>query len=343
MRRFLAVLVLIHAAGLARAQTGELNLLTDLGTPFPPGCLSISLPDQPRAQDSLLFDDNVAAPSVNSDSLNATVRLRIWRVACADDDYSVVLVRMRQVSDHVVVAPQPFAQAGDVAEPLHRAHLVEIPASGNAGAEGNIVTAAGTTWMLAVDPFPVSGDTTFLPEDYNETFTVEFDWDAYAGAEPSTLNVLLDRFEPSLDLPQFDQPLLNGRFSGQWIRPGAPRQGLVLQVAEQIDTNFVFAIFFTYLNGEPIWVVGNSSVEPIEPGTITVPMLTLDNGAFIADPQQPLPEDVASNDAGSITIDVIDCNRIRVDYDFSPLGHGTGTLTLERFIRIAGYDCNPWE
>jgi hypothetical protein len=343
MRRPIAVLLLLAALPAARAQLGEINLLTDLGTPFPPGCLSIQVPEQPRPEHVLLFDDNVAVPSVNSNSLDATIRLRIWRVACADAGYSVVLVRMRQVSDDVVIVPQVFAQAGDVAAPQHKAHLLRIPAAGEVGGEGNVVTNAGTTWMLAVDPFPLAGNTEFLPADYNETFTVEFDWDAYAGAEPSTLNLLIDQFEPALDLPQFDQPVLNGRFSGQWIRPGAPRQGLVLQIAEQVDSNYVFAIFFTYLGGQPVWVVGNSTPALAEPGPVTIAMSTLENGAFITSPNQPEPDDVAVDDAGAITVSVVDCNRIRVDYDFAPLGRGSGTMTLERLVRIGGYDCNPWE
>jgi hypothetical protein len=342
MRRLAAALLLTAALPAAHAQTGEINLLTELGTPFPPGCLSISLPDAPRLQDSVLFDENVAVPSVNSGSLDATIRLRIWRVACADNGYSVVLVRMRQVSDDFVIVPQVFAQAGDVAEPQHRAYLHKIPASGDVGAEGNVITNTGTTWMLAVDPFPLAGSSEFLPADYNAGFTVEFDWDAYAAARE--VNIFLDEFVPELDLPQFDDPVLNGRFSGQWVRPGAPRQGLVLQVAEQVDSNFVFAIFFTYLGGQPIWVVGNSDPPALaQPGPVTIAMSTLENGAFISDPNQPPTDNVAVDDAGSITISVIDCNAIRVDYDFSPLGQGAGTMTLDRLVRIAGYDCNPWE
>ena len=158
------------------------------------------------------------------------------------------------------------------------------------------------------------------------------------------MRFVLDRFEPLLDPPQFDEPVLNGRYSGQWTLPGAPRQGLVLQIAERVEAdNFVFAIFFTYLDGRPVWVVGNTSPALAQPGPVTIQMATLENGAFIADPDQPPRDDVTAAEAGSITIEVLDCNNIRVDYDFSPLGHGTGSMDLERLVRIAGYDCNPWE
>lgn len=342
--RILAASLLVGAtAGGAQAQTGELNLLTDLGTPFPPGCLSIDLPEQPRSQDALLVDTNMTAPTINSDSRDGSVGVQIWRVACDDDEFSVVLVRMNQNGGaNPIVVPQVFADAGDVPLPFHEGQLLLLPGAGNVGATGGIITEAGTTWMLAVDPISIDGQTNFLPEDYNATFTVEFNWGSFATAQPEGTRFVLDRFEPTLDLPQFDEPVLNGRYSGQWVLAGAPRQGLVLQVAEAVDQNFVFAIFFTYFDGKPIWVVGNSTAALAQPGPVTVQMSTLENGAFISDPNQPTADQILVGSAGSIEIEVIDCNRIRVHYDFSPLGEGTGSMELERFIRIAGYDCNPW-
>lgn len=348
-RGIIAAALLAGAAAGGQAQTGEINLLTDLGTPFPPGCLSIDLPERPRSQDSLLFDENVSAPTINSTSRDGSVRLRIWRVACDDADFSVVLVRMRQNGGaNPIVVPQLFADAGDVEVPYHQAQLLLLPGAGNVGASGDIITEDGTTWMLAVQPFSIDGETIFLPEDYNAPFTVEFNWGSYATAQPEGTRFVLDQFDPTLDLPQFDRPVLNGRYSGQWTRPGAPRQGMVLQIAEQVDSegfseNFVFAIFFTYLDGQPIWVAGNSSAGLTQPGPVAIEMSTLENGEFISDPNQPPVDQVLAASAGSIEIEVIDCNRIRVNYDFSPLGKGSGSMELERFIRIAGYDCNPWK
>lgn len=349
-RSVLAAAFLAGAATSTQAQTGEINLLTELGTPFPPGCLSIDLPEQPRSQDSLLVDNDVLMPAANSDSLNETVRVQVWRVACADDEFSVVLVRLTHLSDGApVLVPLVFADSGNVEVPLHPAQLLKIPAAGNVGATGNIITETGTTWMLAVDPYsdedlaapePIAS---FLPAEYNEVFTLELFWGAFSSAGSTGITFVLDRFDPALDLPQFDEPVLNGRYSGQWVLEGAPRQGLVLQIAEQIDENFVFAIFFTYLDGEPIWVVGNSTPKLTQPGSVSIPMTTLENGKFISDPNQPPANQVLVNSAGSIEIEVIDCNRLRVNYDFSPLGKGTGTMELDRLVRIAGYDCNPWK
>ncbi|MDX1625123.1 MAG: hypothetical protein R3323_01305 [Wenzhouxiangellaceae bacterium] len=342
LSRGLAAALLLGAAQ-AHAQYGEMNLLTELGTPFPPGCLSIQVPEAPDSPDLLLVDSDLDVPSINSDVPDARVRLRVWRVACADDGFSVVIVRLRQLSGDPVLVPTVWAEAGNVQRPDHSAQLLKVPAAGNVGASSNTVTLNGTSWMLAVDPLAVDGSTNFFPADYNGTFTLEFTWGDFSLVDPARFLFTIDQFEPALDPPQFDQPLLNGRYTGQWIAQGAPRQGLVLQVAELIDTNYVFAIFFTYLNDQPIWVVGNSQAQPQVPGPVAVPMFTLQGGAFIADPSQPPAQDISSSDAGSISISVIDCNTIRVDYDFGPLGFGTGSIDMQRLIRIAGYDCNPWQ
>lgn len=344
VRRILAAAVLAVPVASTQAQTGELNLLTDLGTPFPPGCLSIDLPEQPPEPDTLLIDSDIAAPTINSGSRDGSVRVRAWRVACADDGFSVVLVRMSQSggADPIVV-PTVFADAGDVNLPFHEGQLLLLPGAGNVGATGGIITEAGTTWMLAVDPISIDGFTNFLPQDYNATFTVEFNWGSFATAQPEGTRFVLDQFEPTLDLPQFDQPVLNGRYSGQWVREGAPRQGLFLTVAEQIDANFVFAAFFTYLDGEPFWFVGNTPARLTQPGPVTIPMLRNANGGFITDPNQPSPGEVSEESVGSIEIEVIDCNRLRVNYDFAPLGKGDGSFEIVRFATVAGYDCNPWQ
>lgn len=353
MTRILALLasvILAVYAQSAHAQAGELNLLTDLNTPFPPGCLSIDLPSQPRTAESILVNETLFVPSLLSSTRDQQVRLTIWRAACADDDFSVVLVRMRHIGNPddpnlpFVLVPQVFAEAGaNVDFPGHEAQLVRVPGAGNVGASGRFLSTDNTTWMLTVDPVALIGDSFFLPEDYNDSFTVEFNWGSFAPISVPGFVFVLDRFEPELDPPQFDQQVLNGRYTGQWVRPGAERQGLVLQIAELIDRNFVFAIFFTYLDGEPIWVVGNSPAVQVQPGPVTIdPMIVLENGSFITDAQQTPEDQVDIMVAGNIEIEVVDCNNLRVNYDFTGLGKGAGSMDLVRLIRIAGYDCNPW-
>ncbi len=172
--RALLTLVLILLTLSARAQ-GEINVLTDLNSPFPPGCIAVSLPEGPSSANNTLFDENVAAPSVGSASLDSTVRVTIWRVGCHDPGYSVVMVRLQAVdfpNNSFVMVPRIFADDGIVDFPLHEGQLIPHPAIGLAGASSEVIAPQGETYMLAVNPTTINDpDAFFLPEDYNDEFS----------------------------------------------------------------------------------------------------------------------------------------------------------------------------
>jgi hypothetical protein len=336
-------------AGQASA-TGEINVLTDLKSPFPPGCVAVSLPQEPVSGENELFNEVISIPAVVDGQAAANVRVKIWRVGCHDEGYSVVMVRLRKLSGGTVLVPRVFAQAGEVEVPNHVAQLIRHPAVGNVGATGNVVSESGITYMLGVDPFSIDGETTFTPADYNDVFTLEMYWGDYAPqADPNfRLYTVLD-YAPQFDPPQTDFPVLHGRMSGQYTVEGRPFSGVVLQIGEQFnpngpDTNSVTALFFTYLNGAPFWVIG--SAANLQPGfdIVTLDMLELDGGEFITSPPGSYdPDDVGIEPIGFMTVEALDCNRLLIGYNFAESGLGTGEFEAERLIRVAGYDCNPWE
>lgn len=346
MNRFRPLLAcLALAAGGLSAQ--EINVLTDLGTPFPAGCVSVALPEGPVDQENTLVDDFWAVPIVGNDNPSGEVRVTIWRVGCADEGYSVVMVRLENTSDDVnaeVLVPQIYAEAGDVAVPDHQAQLISRPAPGNVGASANTIPRDGMTYMLVVEPNPLSGDSFFSYPEYNDFFSLELYWGAYTGFD-QFISLDIPEYFPPDDPPQSDPPILNGRYSGQYIVEGLPRQGLVLQVAETEDgENYYFAIFFTYINGDPHWVGGNTLADTPGQNSVTIDMYDLEGGQFVtAIPGSYGPGDVTQSLVGSITLEAEDCNTLIGDYNFNPGGFGTGSITFERLIRIAGYDCNQWE
>lgn len=330
--------------------TGEINVLTDLKSPFPPGCVAVSLPEGPVSQDNELVNEILSIPSINANQAAAQVRVTMWRVGCHDPGYSVVMVRLEKLSGGTVLVPRVFAQAGEVDIPNHVAQLIRFPAVGDVGATGNVVSEAGITYMLAVDPFSLDGETTFTPTDYNDVFTVEMFWGDYApSAEPAfRLFTVLD-YVPEFDPTQTEFPALHGRMSGQYTVDGLPYSGVVLQIGEQYvpdgpDANSITALFFTYIDGSPFWVIG--SAANLEPGfdIVTLDMLELYGGEFLTSPPGSYtPEEVDIFSIGTMTVEAIDCNTILVGYNFSEGGLGTGSFEADRLIRMAGYDCNPWQ
>ena len=352
MYRIFPIAVFLLVAQALPAQTGDINFLTDRLSPFPPGCIAFDLPVEPASADNTLIDEVINVPSINSNTLDEQIQVTVWRVGCADEGFSVVMVNLRHLLNGrdpnnvpPVVIPQAFAEAGDVVLPFHEAQLIRRPAVGNAGAAGGIITFAGDTFMLGVDPLAVDGATEFFPEDYNDGFSMELFWGAFSAAEDGEFGEVffVDPFSPDLDPPQFDEPVLHGRFSGQWVAEGVERTGLLLQVAEQFDdTNFIFAIFFTYLDGQPTWVFGNTGGEPAEPGTVELEMFFIEGGEFFTLPNQPAEDAFEQDMIGTMVIEPLDCNRLRVSFDFEQGGLGSGQIDFDRFIRIAGHDCNPW-
>lgn len=350
--RILILFTTLLFAGNASA-TGEINVLTDLFSPFPPGCVAVSLPTAPVSADNELFDEVISAPGIGSFTRDASVRVRIWRVGCADEGYSVVMVRLQKLSGpRPVLVPQAFVDAGQVEVPFHEAQLISLPAAGNVGAAGNVLSEAGQTFMLAADPLAIDGETDFLPEDYNRLFTLELFWGGFSPeAAPVGELFPIDAYEPAFDPPQFDTPLLHGRMNGAYIFDGNPSAGLFLNIGEQlseiggelVDSNFVFAAFFSYRDGAPFWTVGGTG--PQEPGisTVTLNMLAYRGGEFISRVPRYSEANLVEEPIGTMTLRVIDCNTVRVDYDFRSSGMGQDSLDAIRVVRVAGYDCNPWE
>jgi hypothetical protein len=341
---FLAIMLLL--AGRASA-TGEINVLTDLYSPFPPGCIALSLPEGPASASNTLYDETIWAPGIGSGFKDAQLRVQIWRTGCHDPGYSVVMVRLTKLSGpNPVLVPQVFADVGSVDEPWHQGQLIRHPAVGNVGASGNVISEFGTTFMLAVDPISIDGLTDFFPEDYNDLFTLELFWGGYA-PNAAPLGELFDilPYEPSLDPPQFNVPLLHGRMTGQYQFDGMPSTGLQLLVNERSDdTNFIFATLFTYLNGEPFWLVGNTEGEAPGFPWVELDMLRVTGGQFFGlGPNQFSQSDVQVDVVGTLLIEALDCNTLLVGYDFSPLGLGSGVIEGHRDeFSIAGYACNPW-
>lgn len=347
--RYLLLALTFVLAGQASA-TGEINVLTDLKSPFPPGCVAVSLPQDSTSPQNELFNEILSIPSVVDGQAAANVRVKIWRVGCHDEGFSVVMVRLKKLSGGTVLVPRVFAQAGVVDVPNHVAQLIRHPAVGDVGATGNVVSEGGITYMLGVDPFSLDGETTFTPTDYNEDFTLELYWGDYApGADPNFRLLTIPFYDPQFDPPQSEFQVLHGRMSGQYTVGGLPNSGVVLQIGEQYkpngpDTNSVTALLFTYINGAPFWVIG--SAADLQPGfdLVTLDMLELEGGQFMTSPPGSYDrDDVDVFPVGTMTIEALDCNTLLVGINFNEGGLGQAQFEADRLIRMAGYDCNPWQ
>ena len=348
MMRILTLFFALLLTGKASA-TGEINVLTDLLSPFPAGCVSGSLPNAPADDDNQLWDEIVRAPGIGSNSLDADVLVTIWRVGCQDPEFSVVMVRLQQLSGpRPVLVPQVFVEAGEVDVPDHEAQLISHPAVGFMSASGSVMSETGQTFMLAADPLPLSdGPGEFFFEEYNDVFTLELFWEAYSPNLGPRELFPIDGYFPEFDPPQFDVLPLHGRMSGTYTVPGKAATGLFLNIGELADDrNWLFATFFTYIDGNPIWIAGNTEGQLPGFDRAEIEMQYIEGGVMFTDPTDFSEADVDRQFFGTLVLEAVDCNAIRLEYDFrnNDLGRdfGQGSMIVERLTRIAGYDCNPW-
>ena len=308
----------------------------------PHGCL-FYMPSFDAPPDEVFFDSTFALEDATG--VPSSVRVRVWRIGCHEPDRSAIVVKLQSTnSSSSIIKPRSFLRvpgSGDLQPAgLFLFSSFTEPARLDAiGAE--LFPIANQVGFEEGATFVVSGLGTTTPDQYNDTIELILDF----GPSPSTggrsFIIPLFSYDPFLDPPQSPRQPLTGRHSGQWEAEGLPRSGLVLQVAEVpgTDRNFVFAIWFTYSNGIPIWVVGNTDIS-VGSDEVEIEMLSLSGGDFITRPGSFTGDDVISNPVGTMTLRVSHCNEIEADLDFTPVDEGTASLTLTRLIRIAGYDCD---
>ena len=126
---------------------------------------------------------------------------------------------------------------------------------------------------------------------------------------------------------------INGRMSGLWVSPGLNDQGITLYVGEDDFGPFMFFAWFTYLQGEPFWLVGNTQFE-YGADEVLIPTQRLEGLEF----DLPGDETAIRKDIGTLKIHVQGCNEIHVSYDFEELG--SRELDFERLAAVQGRECS---
>lgn len=324
----------------------------DVVSAVPRGCLS----ELPNARD-IPQGQVIAAGTVSQDFIpegasqrSVNVRVTVWRHGCHDPNRSAILVHFslpNGISDALAeqIRMRPMmALRDDQGEDIplvayHWNHGVEGALGAKTGVRGFDADAFddGVTYVLDTPAYgSVSAEQLDqLIDRYNAGGQLRIGW----GSQTVLVNV--NAYTPSADKPQLTAPVFTGRMTGQWIADGLPATGLVLQVGEvpKQDRNYVFAIWFTYLDGKPIWVAANKDIDQ-GVNEVTLDMAYFEGGELFNRPGDFSGTDISAEILGTMTLRVVNCNQIEAVTNFSGSGLGTSTLNLQRLIRIAGYDCD---
>lgn len=310
------------------------NSFTDIGT-VPKGCIFV-LPSALSASPALFYDQSFSV--VTDSGSTGSIQIRAWRQGCFEPDRSAIILNLTDLGGNNPVSypRNVFFDSPQLSEPEPMSFgLLQRTAAWGASPNGILVPQFldniedGVSLVIDARADNVS------PTTYNGVGTLIADFGNNQG-----VSIPVPAYDPQLDPKPFEAQPLSGRHSGQWTVDGLPRSGLVLQVAEiQPDRNFIFAIWFTYLEQSPIWVVGNADLE-LGNSEVVIPMAILDGGGFITQPGSFTSDDVNVSQVGTMTLRSVHCNRLEGEIDFSASGLGQQSLEFSRLIRIAGYDCD---
>lgn len=323
--------------------------LTNLDFPYnftqaqivPSGCMAIP-PSLMSPPEDVEFDEVISVGSPTQQ-----ISIRAWRFGCHEPGRSAIAVSFGVEFGSLTELLAPFVDIRSAgSEETIQGEFALF--SDQSDLEYIFQTSSLPSLNLATR-FPFRPDVTFIVhsisspdaiEEYNGELELILDF-GLADNAPAPITIPISAYQPGIHLPQSELPPFHGRYSGQWVVEGLPNTGLLLQFGEVPGTtrNFVFAIWITYINGQPTWIVGNTDFE-IGSNEIEIEMLSFEGGGFLTDVGGFVEDDIDSTPLGTMTIRANHCNEIEADIDLSMGDLGTTNLTLSRLIRIAGYDCD---
>lgn len=119
---------------------------------------------------------------------------------------------------------------------------------------------------------------------------------------------------------------LDPNLAGTWWNPNRSGEGFVIDIETRGDRPTVFVSWFTYRNGQQMWLVGSKDLTPGDTSIADIP-LTLANGTGFGPGFDP--DEVVRTPWGSLSITYSDCSNATVSYT-STVGDGSGTIELQR-------------
>lgn len=126
---------------------------------------------------------------------------------------------------------------------------------------------------------------------------------------------------------------ITGQMSGTYVVEGLNNHGFFVTVSENdAGEPFLFFAWFTYLNGEPYWLVGIGFYDP-GAGEVTMEVQRRDGLQFLDFSDAEATRTVV----GTMTWRAQSCDLFLIDYDLD--GEAPGTLEADRLTGIAGHEC----
>jgi hypothetical protein len=344
------------------------NFIENPYTPYPPGCATL-----PERQTALygdnvvkVFDDQVNLSSATDPRADLPANLAIYRVACAEENRSLILFEFAIPDDldpastyYLVpdVVLQFLVDGYDFGGSMHLRPETNSWGGGDVAGSGEVFggNTPGTTdghdrrWIYVLDNVPKGGAKEF-PDlisawGYNSDVNLWVRTDHHRASTYLQIDSTDSLLRANPGIP------LSGRLSGNWVVEGAADQGFVISISEVVPVSvpepndlprsplLMFLSWYTYdADGDKLWLTGSSQFAMGET-EVTIPIEKVTHGQFMGS------KTADRQVVGSVTITGNNCNDLSFQYDLSNIGLGSGTEHLERrySLETAGYVCRDLE
>lgn len=361
--KILAGLVL---AGTVSATSADPYFTGNPYTPYPPGCATqIDLQAGPDGNNAHRFFDGTVlldlvrkADSPDPGENVGEARLELFRLACADNDRSMILARFRfhdveYDPDYRLTQFVLPGFAGRLSEQdLVPFELQAEPNTWSAVAQQATFTRrafgdfyswedpAQFTWWYVVDLGGAAAEYpgVDLASWYNDAFElVVFRDDAETLEVPVPATRDMVQSTPAMPL--------NGRLAGNWVERGTRDQGLLISFGNRVPAHgtsdsrpedfdlVIFLSWFTFdANGGHLWLTGAAQFTQ-GASEVQIPIERVRGGTFMG------ATGAQRAVIGTARLRANHCNDLELDYDLA--GAGSGSLRLERLysLEIAGHPC----
>lgn len=130
--------------------------------------------------------------------------------------------------------------------------------------------------------------------------------------------------------------MAGGGVGGLWFNPDRAGEGFFIEVADVAGQPTLVASWFTYDNGDQMWLVGSAAI-PDQATSVSVPV-SITRGTSFGDAFDAA--DVDSTPWGTLAFRFPTCNTGVVEYD-SALGFDAGSINLVRLTKpVVGVTCD---
>jgi hypothetical protein len=315
---------------------------------YPPGCATV--PEYQTlvyGRDAVvkIYEGKVALVNARTGSGTLDARVAAYRVACSEPNRSVIWLEFSRTNRddwyQMPVVVMDFGGGGRLGR------LAREPGAVSQSEPGGQVLGGWNKdrWIYMVEEDEVAAwwDGPISAEAYNGSFELQLHH--IANINRPVLRIPVPATAEVLPAPA---PMpLNGRLSGNWVAKNAADQGFVLSFSELVPGQmkepgwlwkqeaFLFLSWFTFdPDGKPLWLTGGGRYLPGDT-KVTLDLTLVTDGKFMASTP------ATRTAAGTVELTAFSCNRLKLDYDLSPIALGNSSMHLQRLfsLEIAGFAC----